>query len=542
MKRALLALAVLVFALATPTAASAAPFVEPYTDNPVTAEPPVSRPGGPHCTVTLADHFLSNAADGTPQNFSGTLTPPADCAGPWAKVVMDYTVSVSGRQYDRIGDLNIGGTEVYWGTTEEPSGPTPITYTVSKDLTEYSALLRGSQPFNGGITNYTSDVYTGIYEQTVTLTYYPGRAPAGIPDAVVGFPGHDQSSDVAHFSRAGLPRNITRAELEVTLEGHGCDEQWFADVPADVSAKYPSAGMCTHGPYREADFSLDGKPVAAVHTFPHIYTGGIVPTLWRPIPAIHTFSLYAEHVDITPFAGLLVDGGTHDLAVSVQNAGDTWTVVATLLLYTDHHAEQTHGALVTDDVAPTATERTAETAVDSGDTRVVDSTSRTDVTAGWLDTSAGRVYTRVVRTMAYRNDDTVTNGGWSQRLVQHDSGGQTSTSTINGHVVAGTNHTYDYPLTVNYTIGSYVDSQNYSLSGTVDMTQTLSDAVAQGGGWQPTTRSTEYVDSDGILTRTNGVVTESDGNSTSRYAGDNDQGEWYVHYLASDHGLITKDL
>lgn len=539
MKRVVLALSVLVVALVTPTAASAAPFVEPYTDNPVTAEPPVSRPAGAHCTVTLADHFMSNAPDGTPQNFSGTLAPPAACAGPWAKVVMDYTVSVSGRQFDRIGDLNIGGTEVYWGTTEEPSGPTPTTYTVSKDLTEYSALLRSPQPFHGGIGNYTSDVYTGVYDQTVTLTYYPGRPPAGLPDAVVGFPSQDAP---AHFSLADLPRNIVRADLEVTLEGHGCDEQWFSDMPADVSAKYPSAGLCTHGPYREADFSLDGHAVAAVHTFPHIYTGGIVPTLWRPIPAIHTFSLYAEHVDITPFAGLLVDGGTHELDATVQNAGDEWTVVATLLLYTDHHAAQTHGALTTDDVAPTAIEHTTETPVGSADTRVVDSTSRTDVTAGWLDTSAGRVYTRVVRTMAYRNDDTVTDNGFAQDLVQRDSGGQTSTSMREGQVVSGSRHTYDYPITVDYTIGSFVDGNNYSLSGTVDMTQTLSDAVASEDGWRPAGRSTEYVDSYGILTRTNGAVTESDGNSTSRYAGDDDLGRRYVHYLASDHGLITENV
>ena len=539
MKRALLALAALLAALATPAVASAAPFVEPYTDNPVTAEPPVSRPGGPHCTVTLADHFMSNAPDGAPQNFSGTLTPPAGCAGPWAKVVMDYTVSVSGRQFDRFGDVNIGGTEVYWGTTEEPSGPSPTTYTVSKDLTEYSALLRSPQPFQGGIINYTSDVYTGVYDQTVTLTYYPGRAPAGVPDAVIGFPAQDAT---AHFTLADLPRNITHADLEVTLEGHGCDEQWFSDVPADVSAKYPSAGLCTHGPYREADFSLDGHAVAAVHTFPHIYTGGIVPTLWRPIPAIHTFNLYAEHVDITPFAGLLVDGGTHELTASVQNAGDEWTVVATLLLYTDHHAAQTRGALTTDDVAATATEHTTETPVGSSDTRVVDATSRNDVTAGWLDTSAGRVYTRVVRTMAYRNDDTVTDGGFAQRLLQHDSGGQTSTSTRDGQLVSGTRHAYDYPITVDYAIGSFVDGNNYSLSGTVDMTQTLSDAVGSEDGWQPASHSTENVNSYGVLTRTNGVVTESDGNSTSRYAGDNDLGKHYVHYLASDHGLITKDV
>src|SRR5262245_48876166 len=65
--------------------------------------------------------------------------------------------------------------------------------------------------------------------------------------------------------------------------------------------------------------------------------GGPHCTVTLADPAIHTFNLYAEQVDITPFAGLLVDGGTHELTASVQNAGDEWTVVATLLLYTDHH-------------------------------------------------------------------------------------------------------------------------------------------------------------------------------------------------------------
>src|SRR5262249_3760633 len=103
-------------------------------------------------------------------------------------------------------------------------------------------------------------------------------------------------------------------------------------------------------------------------------------------------------------------------------------------------------------------------------------------------------------------------------------------------------HTYDYPIIVDYAIGSFVDGNNYSLSGMVDTTQTLSDAVGSEDGWQPASHSTEDVNSYGILTRTNGGVTEPRGNSTSRYAGDNEVGRHYVHYLASDHGLITKDV
>jgi len=111
---------------------------------------------------------------------------------------------------------------------------------------------------------------------------------------VVGFPGQEltPSTNVAHCTEQPAAQHH-RAYLEVTLEGHGCDEQWFSDVPADIAAKYPSAGCArtarTARPTRH--WTARGR---RRHTFPHIYTGGIVPTLWRPIPAIHTFSLYAE--------------------------------------------------------------------------------------------------------------------------------------------------------------------------------------------------------------------------------------------------------
>ena len=69
-------------------------YIENGTDNPVAARPAPTRPTSKHCTVTLADHFLSNGPDGAPRNFQGTVTPPAACPGPWAKVLMDYDVSV----------------------------------------------------------------------------------------------------------------------------------------------------------------------------------------------------------------------------------------------------------------------------------------------------------------------------------------------------------------------------------------------------------------------------------------------------------------
>ncbi|MCR6489025.1 hypothetical protein M8542_39975 [Amycolatopsis sp. OK19-0408] len=537
-----------VFAGAVASAAplSAGPVVEGSTDNPVTAAPPVTRPDTPHCTVTLADAFRSNAADGTPRFYEGTLAPPKACAGPWAKVVLDQTVTVSGRQYDRIGDLRIGQTEVWWGTTEEPSGEgtRPITYHFDKDLTPYAVLLRTPQPFHGGIENYNSPIYTGVYAQTVTLTYYQADRKHPAPetaDHVAGF-GHVDATPAAptvHFTAKDLPRNITRAYLEVTLEGHACDEQWFDDVPDAVSAKYPAAGLCGKGPYREANFAIDGTGAGSAFTFPHIYSGGIVPQLWRPIVAIDTFSLHAETYDITPFAGRLVDGGTHDLSFSFPDIGGEFTVVPTLLLYTDKNAATTSGALTQHDVA--AAPARQETVRDIKDgVNVTVTAKRHDVTAGYVDTSAGRVYTRVERTRDYRNSDDVTGGGFTQHVVQGDAGQQTSTSTVDGRVRAAARHTWSYPLTTDAT-ANITDDQNLRISGAAEMTKILGDLTGDGRNWRPVGASREWLSASGVLARTNGVNTEADGRSKTLFTGTDDRGRPYFHYAASEHGLITEN-
>src|SRR5579862_2241432 len=68
------------------------------SSNPISAEPPVARPRGTPCVVRLFENL--QFADFTPKVFA--YTPPAGCAGPWAKVVFsaDFTVT-AGRQFDR---------------------------------------------------------------------------------------------------------------------------------------------------------------------------------------------------------------------------------------------------------------------------------------------------------------------------------------------------------------------------------------------------------------------------------------------------------
>ncbi|HEX4724958.1 MAG TPA: peptide-N4-asparagine amidase [Pseudonocardiaceae bacterium] len=529
-------------ALAVP-ASGATPAIEINSQNPVTAPPAVSRPHTHSCTVPLATNFPSNNATGGAQNFTGTIAAPTGCAGPWAKIVLDWTTSVSGRQFDRSGSLNIGPAQIYFGTTYEPD-PAGITYHFAKDITEYKSLFATPQPFDGGIVNFLNTQDTGNYVQTVTVTFYQADrhnpAPAE-PDVVAGLGGNDASpgSATVHLSAANLPRNITRALLEVSIKGNGCDEQWFTDVPDDVSSQFPAAGLCGHGPYREIDAAIDGTPAGVTQFFPYIYTGGIVPTLWRPIPAVGTFDMTPELIDVTPFVGQLVDGRSHDVALTVANIGDTWNLAANLLLWTDHGAKTTSGALTSDTVAPAATQTEANKPGADGAVTTTVTAARDWSTSGFVNTSAGRIRTTVTQHVAFRNADTVTAGGFAQALTESDNGTNTSLSTGPHGLVLSTVHTFAYPITIQATF-QITDDNNFDLSATVDMSRRLFDLQSTGRE-HSVRQSSDEVNSFGLDQRANGVTVAADGHSTENFAGDDDTGHFFEHFLASASGLITVD-
>lgn len=526
--------------------ASAAPnVVETDYQNPVVAEPPVSRPPTRACTTTLANNFPSNAADGSPQSFAGTLSPPAGCRGPWAKVVMDWTTSGAGRQFDRSASLTIGTTQVYFGTTAEPD-PDGITYHFATDLTRYSALLKSPQPFTGGIGNYVDSTYVGVYYQTVRITYYTAdraRPSPAEPDRVVGLGAQDVNATTpsADFAMSNLPRNITRAVLEISIKGNGCDEQWFDDVPDDVSAKYPAAGLCGHGPYREVQAGIDGTRAGVAQYFPFIYSGGIVPTLWRPIVALGTFDMTYEDLDVTPFAGRLVDGKAHTLSLTVANAGDTWNLAANLLLYTDHHAARTSGSLTRNTIAASAAVTTTERALAHDDTKVTVTANRNSVLAGYVNTSAGRITTTVAQHVAYRNVDTVSDGGLVQDVAQADTGRDTTTAAAVRAPSSATERTWSWPITIHIAVPIYVDGDNYKLAGNVDMSRIEGTVALRGQRWTNVTGGAERLRTQGVLQRTGGAVVQADGSATDLFVGLTDNGRPYAHYIAADHGYVTRN-
>ncbi|HEX6501361.1 MAG TPA: peptide-N4-asparagine amidase [Micromonosporaceae bacterium] len=546
--RALLtALAVAACAVtATATPAVADTPVEVNYADPVTALPPVSRPPTPHCTVTAMRHDFANSYG---QPFRATLTPPADCPGPWSKVVLDWSGSVAGRQYDRLAAVWIGGAEVFRTSTPEPD-PAGISWHVDADISRFIPLLRTPQPLVVDLGNIYNSTYTGIYHMTMTVTYYQADAAhpeAAHPDVVVPVShsasdpgwwtlGRGQSASTA----VTLPRNATRAVLEVYARGGGCDEQWFADVPDDLAAAHPDT-LCGGGPYREVQVLLDGVPAGLAQPFPVVYTGGISPLMWRPIPAIDAFRTQPYTVDVTPFVGRLVDGQAHTVTLVPFGDHDNWTVGGSLFVDVDHARAQTSGALVSDTLTTTPQVTSDSAPGADGGTVVTTTVARNWATTGYVDTSAGRITTTVEQRFTYSNVNAVNAAGTRQDVTQRDAGTTTVTRTPEHGQATGTRSTWSYPIdmTSDYRPGTQPDT--FFVGGHVTEARQLDEATLRGAYWQPTGFTDDRLTADGVFARTNGVVTQADGSDSERYRGTTDTG-CYDHAISADHGYVTSDV
>src|SRR5262249_36165904 len=137
-----------------------------------------------------------------------------------------------------------------------------------------------------------------------------------------------------------LPTNIERAYLDVVAQSQAGDEFWMLCVPTDVASRLRSCGGTG---FRETEIAIDGQPAGVAPIYPWIYTGGIDPYLWRPIPGVQTLNFIPYRVDLTPFAGILSNGQSHSVSLHVYNANHHFATTASLLLFLDHGARQVTG-------------------------------------------------------------------------------------------------------------------------------------------------------------------------------------------------------
>lgn len=113
----------------------------------------------------------------------------------------------------------------------------------------------------------------------------------------------------------------------------------------------PPKATYGRGPFRELRMLVDDKVAGVALPYPVIFTGGIIPTAWRPITSYGALDLPTYFLDLTPFVPILADGKSHNISIDVVSAesnhtiNDNWFVSGNLQVVTDSSSKPTTGEI-----------------------------------------------------------------------------------------------------------------------------------------------------------------------------------------------------
>ncbi|MDP1027652.1 peptide-N4-asparagine amidase [Sphingomonas sp. KR1UV-12] len=409
----LLALAAL--APAEPLARPAPPAIGSETVVPTGLDVP--RPATRPCIVELfAEREFAGEA-----RVPIAYRPPADCPGPWAKIVFEGDLHVTaGEQYDRTGFVTIAGVNLFTGTTMEPRQALAPRWHVERDVTDYAATLAAPQPGEATLTNYVDARYTGRLFWSGRLLFYPADAATPAPrvpdwiEPLATAPAKIDAQTPAVTRTLTFPRNVERLMIDVLAQPQAEDEFWWLcqPDPAGTPPADPQQRGCG-APFREAEVLIDGKLAGIAAAYPWIYTGGVNPRMWSLTPAVEALDLPPTRLDLTPFAALVNDGQPHAVSLRIVGASRYFFAMGTLLAWRDAGRAVVGGALdantlasarvaLTGTPAPAAADRFAET---------LTTATRDGRAVGHVDTSHGRVTTSVDYRFRFRNRQRGAPGG-----------------------------------------------------------------------------------------------------------------------------------
>ena len=473
--------------------------------NTVTADPTIPRPHTTPCSVVLFSNFgFDNNYNLNPFSYE----PPTQCPGPWAKVVLEVDINVTaGIQYDRTANIWIAGTPVFFGTTAEPSPSLSPSWHVESDLTDYSPLFTLPQQGSVYLGNTVDSTYTGIQYATATLEFYPLAANQVAPITAnvvlplsAGSTGGTVSLNTTTDTLSGtfaLPTNIQNAYLDVYSQSQSDDEFWYTCVPDDVSSELQS---CGNTGFRETEVTIDGAPAGVAPVSPWIYTGGIDPWLWFPIPGVQTLNFAPYRVDLTPFAALLSDGQQHTVSVSVFNADSYFSDAASLLLYLDSGSTQVSGGLIKNSLTAAPNPVVKEnlnvgTSAISGGVTV--SSNRNFVISGFVNTSHGKVTTTISQKLTFSNNQTFDINSTQYIQNIHVTGGVQSATTVAGpgQFTLTTYKNWQFPLVLD--ISEFATPSGFNQTTSARQTYSVQQVLEQAStlfGSQSVTNTGKHQD------------------------------------------------
>ena len=400
------------------------------------------------------------------------------------RVKMNFTVTSQGRQFDRLGLMYLGDIEVFRTSTAEPTA-NGIVWTYIKEMEQYNVLWATDQKIIFDLGNLVDSTYTGPFFTTLTATFF--TVPDSQPTADTILPISAEQSGVNMGSAFTipsqnasvsykLPRNVERAVVSLSACGQIAEEFWYTNTFSSVVNTFESTAgtLYGYGPFREVQLLIDGQLAGVSWPFPIIFTGGIVPGLWRPIVGIDAFDLRQHEIDVTPWLPLLCDGGSHTFEIRVaglndgigptlsETVGSYWVVTGTIFLFLGAAGSITTGSeLSIDAPAPAIQISIALTTNSTGANetlKYMTTVTRSLSISSTIKTFSGSSSAKWTQSLSYSNYNALTAQGFTQHTSQNSSGTDTSSSTYT--------NTYAYPITVDSSF-SVSPAGNVGINGTL---------------------------------------------------------------------------
>ncbi|KAF8136358.1 peptide N-acetyl-beta-D-glucosaminyl asparaginase amidase A-domain-containing protein [Boletus edulis] len=429
------------------------------------AEPPPVASDAHTCTMVILEHTFGNSY-GHPEIVQ--YSPPTECGEPgsWAAVTLNFTVTSNGTQYDRLGVFTFQNTEIWRTSTPEPTHD-GIIWTYIKDVTRYIPLFSKPGTFILELDNVLQTGLDGHRLSTATLyaTFYTasqayptaGQSNLIVPISTLSNNSANDASVPPAFSlNVTLPRNTVQIYAELYASGNGDEEFWtsiFMISPLDTTFG--------GGPFREVRLLVDGQVAGVAFPYAVIFTGGINPSVWKPITSYGALDLPTYFLDLTPFAPTFADGLPHTVTLDVVSAeanhtlNQNWYVSGLLQVITDPSGKPTTGKITRYDVQPYAVTETSAS-ISGTDVNVTVQAQRSLYIEAVVISGSGQETTVAFQqSLDYTNTQYYLDNTTIQNVAQVSSG--SVVSLHNGVPIVMDN--FEYPLYINI---SYLEMTNTS--------------------------------------------------------------------------------
>ncbi|KAG8768307.1 hypothetical protein FRC12_005655 [Ceratobasidium sp. 428] len=516
------------------------------------AQPPITPKVGKSCTVQLLRHTFANSYY---QPAIVEYKPPTNCGpiGQWAGISLNWTATSQGRQYDRLAAVTFQNVEIWRTSTAEPT-TTGIIWTHLKDVTKYIPLFAKPGRLIVDLNNIvdTGLGLNGEYDVRLSATFFaPTLVTSPAPKSDLIIPLSNLSPDQANYAAVPpalnttvvFPRNAAKAFVEIFASGNSAEEFWYFNLADSWIPKLPSGTTYGKGAYREARLLVDGKLAGVVNPYPVIFTGGFIPTMWRPISAYGSFDQPTYSIDITPFIPLLSDGANHTFAIDVVAGGaasadhsinGNWYVSGNIQVFLDKSSSPTTGK-ITSYTAPNYGASDVKGIATGSDINVTETASRGLHIEAELTTGSGKT-TKVVWTqdLSFKNTQSYLSN--ATRQVVHQTSTGTSVSTHNGATVIS--DIYSYPLDIDFWLVTENNASGWNtiLNHGFDRTYLPNTLLPKS------TISTKRLSTGSFLTAPNGTRTVANGTAIQDFSYTDARLNTYKRHVESRNSNVTSDV